>query len=135
MHSHLAHPYLVAHGKGVELPLLGTGGPGSVATMMGFALPLGVVVGPILWSAAVVHCWRRAEVLALGLLVVPLTGVLIARPYWGLVSLPAVVVFGTEGIADLVGVFRRRATAGQPEQSELPANAYHSPSTVRSALQ
>jgi hypothetical protein len=139
-HSLLAAPYLVTHGTGVELPLLGTGGAGAAVTMMGFALPLGVVLGPVLWSAAVVQCCRRREVLALGLLAVPLSGVLIARPYWGLVSLPAVVVFGTEGLADLVARIRRGRGARSADdqraaQSELPASAYHSPSVVRSALQ
>jgi hypothetical protein len=138
--SLLAGPYLIAHGQGVELPLFGTGGVGAAATMMGFALPLGVVLGPALWSVAVVQCCRRREVLALGLLAVPVSGVLIARPYWGLVSLPAVVIFGTEGVADLVARLRRghetRSEGDQRSaQSALPASAYHSPSVVRSALQ
>ena len=101
VHGDLAGSYLVARGKGVELPLVGTGGAGAVVAMMGFGLPLGVIVGPVLWSAAVYRCAALRSYLALGLLTVPLSGVLISRPYWGLVSLPAVVIFGTEGMADL----------------------------------
>jgi hypothetical protein len=112
VHGRLAQHYLVPHGTGVELKLVGTGGIGSVATMMGFALPLGIVIGPVLWTAAVTHCRRRGDVLALGLLVVPLTGLVVARPYWGLVSLPAVVVFGTEGVADAVSAARRLLRGG-----------------------
>jgi hypothetical protein len=93
----------------VELPLFGTGGVGAVVAMMGFGLPLGAIVGPLLWSAAVARCWRVRNYLALGLLAVPLSGVSIARPYWGLVSLPAVVIFGTEGVADLAAALRAGA--------------------------
>jgi hypothetical protein len=123
-HGDLAGPYLVARGKGVELPLLGTGSPGAVVAMMGFGLPLGAVVGPVLWSAAVARGWRARNGLALGLLAVPLSGVLVARPYWGLVSLPAVVIFGTEGIADLVRAvrdthgFRRVRTNHHPSYAQ-----------------
>jgi hypothetical protein len=108
VHSGLAHPFLVAHGKGVELPLLHTGGVGALVDMMGFGLPLGVVVGPVLWIAAVTQCVRKRNELALGLLAVPLTGILIARPYWGLISLPAVLVFGSEGCVDAWSAVRAR---------------------------
>jgi hypothetical protein len=111
-HGDLAGPYLVAHGKGVELPLVGTGGAGAVVAMMGFAIPFGAVLGPVLWSAAVYRCLTTRSYLALGLLAVPISGVLIARPYWGLVSLPAVVIFGTEGVADLVSSLRHGAAVG-----------------------
>jgi hypothetical protein len=121
-HGDLAHRYLVAHGKGVELPLVGTGGAGAVVAMMGFALPLGVLAGPLLWSAAVYRCCKVRSYLALGLLAVPLSGVLIARPYWGLVSLPAVVIFGTEGVADLVTWLR-------PSSGRSPGRPQEAPST------
>ena len=108
VHSHEAMKYLVAHGTGVQLPLFGTGGPSSVAAMMGFAIPVGIVVGPLLWSAAVVRCWRIGHDAALGLLALPLTGFAVDRPYWGLVSLPAVAIFGTEGVAELWRTVVRR---------------------------
>jgi hypothetical protein len=121
-HGNLAGPHLVAHGKGVELPLLGTGGAGAVVAMMGFGLPLGVLVGPVLWSAAVYRCCTLRSYLALGLLAVPLSGVLVSRPYWGLVSVPAVVIFGTEGIADLV-------TSLRPSSGRNPDRRRAEPST------
>jgi hypothetical protein len=105
-HGDFAGTYLVARGKGVELPLVGTGGAGAVVAMMGFGLPLGVLVGPVLWSAAVHRCCSVRSYLALGLLAVPISGVLISRPYWGLISLPVVVIFGTEGVADVVTSLR-----------------------------
>ena len=94
------------------MPLVGTGGAGALVAMMGFGLPLGVLVGPVLWSAAVYRCVTVRSYLALGLLAVPVAGVLISRPYWGLVSLPAVVIFGTEGVADLAAIVAHRA--GKP---------------------
>jgi hypothetical protein len=120
VHGDLAAKYIVEHGKGVELPLFGTGGGGAVVAMMGFGLPLGAVVGPLLWSAAVARSWRVRNYLALGLLAVPLCGVSIARPYWGLVSLPAVVIFGTEGVADLLaspGFGRFRSQVRPPNRT------------------
>lgn len=123
-HGELAGRYLVAHGKGVELPLVGTGGAGAVVAMMGFGLPIGVVVGPVLWSAAVYRCCTARSYLALGLLAVPISGVLIARPYWGLVSLPAVVIFGTEGVADVV-------TSLRPSWARSPGRRRVAPSAHR----
>jgi hypothetical protein len=120
-HGDLAGTYLVAHGRGVELPLVGTGGAGAVVAMMGFGLPLGVLVGPVLWSAAVYQCCKVGSYLALGLLAVPTSGMLISRPYWGLVSLPAVVIFGTEGVADLVTSLRPSWVRSRGRQPAAPS--------------
>lgn len=122
VHTGDTHPFLVAPGTGVELPLLHTGGAGALIAMMGFALPLGIVLGPVLWTAAVVQCCRTRNELALGMLAVPLTGFLIARPYWGLVSLPAVLVFGSEGCADAWAAVRSRLRSLRGAQLE-PATA------------
>ncbi len=63
LESHWASPYLVAHGT--ESPLLGTGRPPfSVARWMGFGLPLGPLVGPVLWVVAVLTLllfWTHRE--------------------------------------------------------------------------
>jgi hypothetical protein len=128
-HGELAGKYLVAHGKGVELPLVGTGGAGAVVAMMGFGLPIGVVVGPVLWSAAVYRCFTARSYLALGLLAVPISGVLIARPYWGLVSLPAVVIFGTEGVADVVTSLRPSWARSPDRRRAAPSTRIPTPSS------
>jgi hypothetical protein len=129
VHGDLAGRYLVAHGKGVERPLVGTGGPGAVVAMMGFALPLGVVVGPVLWSAAVYRCCQVRSYLVLGLLAVPISGVLISRPYWGLVSLPAVVIFGTEGVAELATWLRPSSDRSRGRRRAEPSTRRPIPSS------
>ena len=96
-------------GLGVELPLFHTGGVGATFTMMGFGLPLGAIVGPLLWAAATRRSVRLRNDVALGLLVVPLSGIEISRPYWGLISLPVVLVFGTDEVVDAWTSARLRA--------------------------
>ena len=102
LESHLASPYLVAHGT--ESPLLGTGRPPfSIARWMGFGLPLGPLVGPVLWIVAVlallgelprVNGDRRwvpppgFDELLLPYLALPILGVLITRDYWGVLVVP-----------------------------------------------
>src|SRR5207245_1533423 len=84
-----ASPHLSAHGA--ESPLLGTGrAPFSVARWMGFGLPAGPVVGPILWGLAV---WRLTHHrvfgdLMLPFMAMPVLGVLITRDYWGALLVP-----------------------------------------------
>ena len=77
---------------------------------MGFGLPLPALVGPIVWILAAaetkqVHNWP-----ALAMLVLPLTGALTHRDYWGLLTLPITIIFAPPGAARLASwAGRRRA--------------------------
>src|SRR5262249_28783238 len=99
INAHLAGPFLVSHG-GTETPLLGTGRPPlSILRWMGYGLPAGVIVGPLLWAVSVLALVGRVRALpaqSLGVaprpgfddlmlpfLTLPLLGLLITRDYWG----------------------------------------------------
>ena len=82
LHTKLTDRY-VPCGVVVELPLFHTGGVGATLTMMGFGLPLGPFVGPVLWAAATRPSVRLRNDVALGLLVVPLSGIEISRHIGG----------------------------------------------------
>jgi hypothetical protein len=101
-----ASPYLVAHGT--ESPLLGTGRPPfSVARWMGFGLPAGPLLGPVLWVVAVLTLLRVLprtsgpndqarrwvplegfDDLLLPYLALPIFGFLVTRDYWGVLLVP-----------------------------------------------
>ena len=54
--------------------------------MSGFGLPLAWLTGPLLLAGA---AWRsRQDVMPVALLALPVTGLVVARPYWGLMVVP-----------------------------------------------
>src|SRR5207253_2468918 len=99
-------PYLAKHGT--ESPLLGTGRPPfSVFRWMGFGLPFGPVLGPVLWIVAVLALLgelppRRSgrgrdspwppvtgiDDFLLPYLALPVLGFLVQRDYWGVLVVP-----------------------------------------------
>ena len=109
LHAHLASPHLSAHGA--ESPLLGTGrAPFSVARWMGFGLPAGPVVGPILWGLTVWRLTHHRDFgdLMLPSMAMPVLGVLITRDYWGALLVPFTILWGAEALQELA---RRRIPA------------------------
>jgi hypothetical protein len=101
LHAHAAHPFLAPAGQGAETPLLGTGRPWFVLTMMGGGLPYGAVWGPVLWLAALAHARRDpARWMALPHLLLPLLGLVLRRDYWGLVTLPLVLAWGVDELVE-----------------------------------
>lgn len=76
--------------------------PWTIIEMMGFALPAGVVIGPALWMLAVWHTIGKRHMLEASLLALPLVGVIIDRPYWGILVVPFAVVWGLERLFDAI---------------------------------
>jgi len=76
--------------------------PWTIIEMMGFALPAGVVIGPVLWALAVWHTVGQRWWLEASLLALPLVGVIIDRPYWGILVVPFAAVWGLERIFDVI---------------------------------
>ncbi len=87
--------------------------PRTIVEMMGFGLPAGAVIGSVLWIFAVWHTIGHRWFLEASLLALPLVGVIIDRPYWGILVVPFAIVWGLEGILDLIAS-RRRLIAVPP---------------------
>ena len=120
-----ASPHLVAHGT--ESPLLGTGRPPfSVARWMGFGLPAGPLLGPVLWAVAVLTLLRVLprdadgparsrgapppgfDDLLLPHLALPILGFLVTRDYWGMLIVPFTVALSASTLErEARLVFRR----------------------------
>ena len=79
-----------------EMGRLGTGEfPRTVLTMAGFRLPL--VIGAAIWLASFVALRRRGQLLYVGpLALLPLAGVLVNRPYWGIVVTPLFLLWSLD---------------------------------------
>jgi hypothetical protein len=96
IHAVMAMPFVAD--QGYEAPLWWTGGPVEAATMAGFGLPMPLVVGPVLVMVAL---WRsRRDLMPLPLLLLPLGGLLGARPYWGLMVVPVALALLVGGAPD-----------------------------------
>jgi hypothetical protein len=121
-------PYLAKHGT--ESPLIGTGRPPfSVFRWMGFGLPLGPLLGPMLWLVTVLALLgqlppkRKGEErddpwppiagiddLLLLYVAMPIFGVLVQRDYWGVLIVPFTLAIGASALQHRV-VSRRRGLA------------------------
>lgn len=85
LHWWLAASYLDPDGRSAAL--LGTGGLGAVAGMTSF-LVWPVPVGVAVWAVGTVLLWRSALRPAVALAALPLTGLVVDRPYWGFLVVP-----------------------------------------------
>ncbi|GEM_PF-3393416 len=126
VHLIVASGHTVAHGT--DAPLLGTGHfPTSVTHMVTYrpVLPLGATLA--IWAMA----WWRVKQLQLlplvgPILAIPLLGLFVERPYWGVVVMPFVLMWATELTA---GSLRRassrvRTTAeGSSTRPRIPGPA------------
>ena len=102
LHAVGALPFIES-GAGVGL-LQQSSSVGSVIEMMGFGLPAGLVVGPVLWLLAswhVVATHERWE-LTIAPLALVVTGLLVETVYWGILVVPFTLVWGIERVLDLV---------------------------------
>ena len=110
VHWAQASQYLVAHGH--EAPLLGTSRfPESFLGALGFNLPGPNVVWLPVWGLAVANLVRRRELLPVAFYVtLPLIAFWIHRPYWQLLTIPFVLVWAAELVADVgsAALARRR---------------------------
>ena len=104
---------------GNDAILLGTGAPpGTVLDMTAWVLPGGVLAGVVLWFGAVERLYRRDRlelVFMAPLLLLPLTGLLVDRAYWGIVVVPFTLFY----TAELLGLLaaRARSSDGHAEQT------------------
>jgi hypothetical protein len=87
-HWHVASGYLDPDGGSARL--LWTGGLDAVAYMTSF-LVVPELVGLALWALGAVLLWRSALRPALALALLPLTGMVVNRPYWGFLVMPLCV--------------------------------------------
>lgn len=90
VHVAQVSPLLVAHGR--ETKLIGSSDALSVLRMAGFGLPLYVVAAPVLYVVAA----RRLRSVAMGpmlggYLALPLAGIVVNRPYWGMLTVPVLI--------------------------------------------
>jgi hypothetical protein len=93
IHTVMALPFVAD--VGFEAPLWWTGGLAEAAAMAGFGLPASSLVGPALIGFAL---WRsRRDLMPMPLLLLPLTGFVGARPYWGLMVVPVAIVVLVDG--------------------------------------
>jgi hypothetical protein len=99
-HWLLASGVTVAHGS--EARLVGTASfPRSVLAIVDWPLPGPYVLGTAAFVASVFWLRRTGELRQwLGLLVLPLAGLVVDRPYWGLVLVPFTVFWATEFVCD-----------------------------------
>lgn len=81
--------------------------PWTIVEMMGFALPAALVLGPILWGLAQWYTLSKGWYLEASLPALPLVGVIIDRPYWGILVAPFALIWGFEQALDLFGTIRR----------------------------
>jgi hypothetical protein len=80
---------------GFEQALFGRGAISHVGLMAGFGLPASVVFGPLLVGIAL---WRSGRgLMTVGLLLLPLAGLITSRPYWGLMVVPVAMLVAVEG--------------------------------------
>ena len=109
LHSYLASTYTLPNGN--EAALFGTGHPpSSVLGMTSWEVPGGVAVGFIVWALAAGRARHLGLIAwpAAGLLAIPLSGLLVDRPYWGLVVIPLAILWAAEELTDLL--IRARAS-------------------------
>jgi len=101
-HVQVASGYTSSIGN--EAPLWGSASfPWSMLRMMDWPIPGPLVIGGAIWAVAVVWCWRRGDLLFLGpYLALALTGLVVERPYWGLMFAAFTVFFTAEALADYV---------------------------------
>jgi hypothetical protein len=106
---HVALAAGVGAREGTEATLFGTGAPPrTVLTMLMFGWPLGVGLVP--WAMAAARVVRaRVLVPVSAVLAVPLLGVIVDRPYWGILATPFVLLWAGELVGD---VWEGRAAAG-----------------------
>lgn len=99
---------------GNDAVLWGTGTPpSSIVDMATWMLPGPPVLWLAAWGLAVWQAWRRDLFLLLApVLGLPVLGLFVDRPYWGLVVIPFVLVLAGEAVVDGVNAARRRAAAG-----------------------
>jgi hypothetical protein len=107
VHASLLAPYL-AH-RGTEEALVGTGSVGAALDMAGFQLPAHAVLGALLWGLALYNVVRTGRAFFLGpYALLPLLGLIAARPYWGSMVVPFLILWASEALVDLYGRARPR---------------------------
>jgi hypothetical protein len=89
LHWRLAADFLDPEGRSAAL--LGTGSIPAVGWMTSF-LVLPDALGVVLWAVGLALLWRSQLRPAVPLALMPLTGLLVNRPYWGFLAMPLCVL-------------------------------------------
>jgi hypothetical protein len=117
--------------RGTESDLFGTGDPpGSVVRMLVFAFPL--ALGVVVWALALLRVVRgRVLVPVAALLGLPLLGLLVDRPYWGILATPFALLWAGELVGE---VWSERAAASRARPTMEPcSDPRPAPSPMRPA--
>jgi hypothetical protein len=125
---HLVHP-------GTDMAELGTGHPpASMLHMVGWMVPGPDLIGLAIWAVAVAEVWRRRELLLVGpVLAIPVLGLFVERPYWGLVVVPFVFFYAGEAAARAVTRASRSAGTAGAGSSPLPGTPTPAPGSPAAA--
>lgn len=116
-HLAIASRFGAAHGD--EAPLRGTGDlPRTVVDMLLFNLAGSAVLGLVTWTGGLAHMARRPIEPVSVLVLLPLLGVAVDRPYWALPVAPFVILAAGELVAEQVR--RRRSARTSNEASASP---------------
>jgi hypothetical protein len=102
LHAYLAAPF-IDRGAAAVLPTPARI-PETFFSMIGFGLPGGALLGSILWLAAMRHVLIRFDngLLLSAFLWLPLGGLLLDRPYWGVLVVPFALIWGLDEITILL---------------------------------
>jgi hypothetical protein len=112
--AHVAVASGYADPPGTFAQLFGTGdGIDTVLYMTMWNLPGPVLIGAVLWALGCWRLWHRPERWLLApLFALPLTGLLVNRPYWGILLIPLMVTFAVEQVVTPRGDARTAGAGG-----------------------
>ena len=119
VHLVIAQRYVVTPGNDADL--VGTGNaPWSVFGMATFPLPGATALWLIPFALGLYQAWRRDLLLLLApVFGLPILGLVVDRPYWGIVVVPFTLLLAGELVAERISDARRRGAAA--EGSSPPA--------------
>ena len=121
IHVVVASGYALTDGN--EAPLIHTADmPWSMLAMMDNAVPGPLIFGLLLWGVGVWRCANRGELLFFGpYLALALTGILVDRPYWGMMFVAFTILWTGEAFLDrVVELWQRRRRRGSYEAAVAP---------------
>lgn len=113
LHWLAASGHLIEDGSSATLG--GTGGLSAVAWMTSF-LVMPDLLGLVLWVAGCVALWRSPLRPAIAQALIPLSGLLVNRPYWGFLAMPLCIVS--------LGGFDEPTARGELTQGGAPSDGW-----------
>lgn len=112
LHAHSAQPWLVPEGQGREAVLFGlVEFPHSLVWLLGYRLPF-ALLGLLAWALAMWWVVRREEPMLALYLGFGLVGLVVTRPYWGVLILPLTLLWGTQACIEIAQTVAGRLSGG-----------------------